>query len=252
MRHTIPSPLLLTALMGSLLACGAAQAQTAAEPEVSLSFNLGLTTDYRFRSISQSSFKPAVQAGVDLSHKNGLYAGAWGSTVNWVKDFAGATDGSLELDVYGGYRGELAKDVGFDVGLIGYLYPSNNAATNANTTEIYGALSYGPVTVKYSRSLGNFVANADSSGSQYLEVAATFDLGNGFTLTPHLGRQLIPNQANPGHYTDYSLTLGKDLGGGLSASLTAAGSDAQDSFYKVGTVDNLGKSGVYAGLKYSF
>jgi uncharacterized protein (TIGR02001 family) len=172
--------------------------------------------------------------------------------VNWVKDFAGATEGSLEVDLYGGYKGELMKGLGFDVGLIGYLYPSNNAATNANTTEIYAALTYGPVTAKYSRSLSNFVANANSSGSQYLEAAATFDLGNGFSVTPHVGRQIIPNQTSSADYTDFSLTVSKDFGKGIAASLALVTTDAKDGFYKVGSVDNLGKNGLVAGLKYSF
>jgi uncharacterized protein (TIGR02001 family) len=243
-----------TALALSTLLCTtfASTQAMAAEPDYTLAYNVGVTTDYRFRSIAQTSFKPAVQGGLDFSHKSGAYAGVWGSNVNWVKDFAGATEGSLELDVYGGYKGELMKGLGFDVGLIGYIYPSNNATTNANTTEIYAALTYGPVTAKYSRSLGNFVANARSEGSQYLEVAATFDLGNGFSLTPHIGRQIIPNQTTSGDYSDYSLTLGKDFGKGISASLGAIGTDAKDGFYKVGSVDNLGKNGLVAGLKYSF
>lgn len=249
MKLTPTSAIILSAMLAANVASTQA---VAAEPEYTLSYNIGATTDYRFRGISQTSFKPAVQAGADFSHKSGVYAGVWGSNVNWVKDFAGATDGSMEVDLYGGYKGELAKDLGFDVGVIGYLYPSNNAATNANTTEIYAALTYGLVTAKYSRSLTNFVANADSTGSQYLEIAATFDLGNGFSLTPHIGRQLIPNQVTSGDYTDYSLTLSKDFGNGLAASLAVLGTDAKDGFYKVGSFDNLGKSGVVAGLKYSF
>jgi uncharacterized protein (TIGR02001 family) len=144
------------------------------------------------------------------------------------------------------------KDLGFDVGVIAYLYPSNNAATNANTTEIYAAVTYGLVTAKYSRSVTNFVANADSTGSQYLEAAATFDLGNGFSVTPHVGRQLIPNQASPADYTDFSLTFTKDFGNGLSASVAGVGTDAKDGFYKVGAFDNLGKTGLVVGVKYSF
>ncbi len=249
MNLTTTSALVLSALLCTPFASTQAMA---AEPDYTLAYNVGVTTDYRFRSIAQTSFKPAVQGGLDFAHKSGVYAGAWGSNVNWVKDFAGATEGSLEVDLYGGYKGELTKGLGFDVGLIGYIYPSNNAATNANTTEIYAALTYGPVTAKYSRSLGNFVANASSEGSQYLEVAATFDLGNGFSLTPHIGRQTIPNQSTSADYTDYSLSLGKDFGKGISASLSAVGTDAKDGFYKVGSVDNLGKNGLVAGLKYSF
>ena len=249
MKQTLTSALALSALLATTFASTQA---VAAEPEYTLSYNIGATTDYRFRGISQTSFKPAVQAGADFSHKSGVYAGVWGSNVNWVKDFAGATDGSMEVDLYGGYKGELAKDLGFDAGVIAYLYPSNNATTNANTTEIYLALTYGVVTAKYSRSVSNFVANANSTGSQYLEAAVTFDLGNGFSLTPHIGRQVIPNQATSGDYTDYSLTVSKDFGNGLAASLALVGSDAKDGFYKVGTVDNLGKSGLFASLKYSF
>jgi uncharacterized protein (TIGR02001 family) len=249
MKLNISSSVVLSALLTATVVSNQA---VAAEPENTLTFNIGATTDYRFRGISQSSFKPAVQGGADFSHKSGAYVGVWGSNVNWVKDFAGATDGSLEVDLYGGYKGELATDLSFDVGLIGYIYPSNNAATNANTTEIYAALTYGVVTAKYSRSVTNFVANANSSGSQYLELAATFDLGNGFSVTPHIGRQMIPNQTTSGDYTDYSLTLGKDFGNGISASVSAVGTDAKDDFYKVGSVANLGKSGLFAGLKYSF
>ena len=249
MNLTTTSAIVLSALLSATVVSTQAMA---AEPDYTLAYNVGVTTDYRFRSIAQTSFKPAVQGGVDFSHKSGAYAGVWGSNVNWVKDFAGATEGSLEVDLYGGYKGELAKDLGFDVGLIAYLYPSNNAATNANTTEIYAALTYGVVTAKYSRSLGNFVANANSSGSQYMEIAATFDIGNGFSLTPHIGSQIIPNQSTSGDYTDYSLTLGKDFGNGISASLSAIGTNAKDGFYKTATVDNLGKSGLVASLKYSF
>ena len=231
-----------------------AMAQTAA-PASTLSFNVGVVSDYRFRSVAQTSFKPALQAGVDFAHASGFYAGAWGSNVSWIKDYVGATDGTLEVDLYGGYKGEITSGLNFDVGVITYQYPNNTAdrvLVNANTTEVYGALSFGIVTVKYSQSTGNFIANPNSSGSAYLEAAAAFDLGNGFSLTPHVGRQTIPNQGGNGDYTDFSLTLGKDFGNGLSASLAAYTTDAKDAFYKVGTFDNLGKNAVTVGVKYTF
>lgn len=238
----------------TLLAGTAAMAQTTAPtPDYTLSYNVGVTSDYRFRGISQTTFDPALQAGVDFAHKSGVYLGVWGSNVSWIKDFAGAKDGNLEIDLYGGYKGEISKDFTYDLGVITYQYPSNNAPVNANTTEVYGALTYSIVTAKFSQSTGNFVANANSSGSQYFEVAANFDLGSGFSLTPHVGRQTIPNQTNnSGDYTDYSLTLTKDFGNGLTASIAAIGTNAKDAFYKVGRFDNLGKDAVVVGLKYSF
>jgi uncharacterized protein (TIGR02001 family) len=250
MKLKATSALILT----TLLASTAAMAQTAAPtPDYTLSYNVGVVSDYRFRGIAQTSTDPALQAGVDFAHKSGFYLGVWGSNVSWIKDYAGATDGSLEVDLYGGYKGEISKDFTYDLGLITYQYPSNNAATNANTTEVYGALTYSLVTAKYSRSVSNFVANPNSSGSQYFEVAANFDLGNGFSLTPHAGRQTIPNQTNnAGDYTDYSLTLGKDFGNGLTASIAAIGSNADKGFYTDSKGKFLGDNIVAVGLKYSF
>jgi uncharacterized protein (TIGR02001 family) len=256
----------LTILCAALAATGVF-AQTAApaapaapaaapEPTSTLSFNVGVVSDYRFRGIAQTSFKPALQFGVDYAHTSGLYVGAWSSNINWIKDYVGATDGTQEVDLYGGYKGEIAKDFTFDVGVITYQYPGNTAdrvLVNANTTEVYGALTYGIVTGKYSQSTGNFIANPNSQGSAYFELAAAFDLGNGWSLTPHAGHQSIPNQANnAGDYTDFALTLGKDFGNGLSASLAAMTTNAQDSFYKVPGFDNLGKNVVQVGLKYTF
>jgi uncharacterized protein (TIGR02001 family) len=248
-------------VLSTLLVSGAAIAQTAPapaaaaapEPDYTLAFNVGVVSDYRFRAISQTSGNPALQGGIDFSHKSGFYLGAWASNISWIKDYIGATDGSLELDFYGGYKGEISKDFSFDVGVITYQYPSNTAPTNANTTEMYGALTYGPATAKYSRSLGNFIANPNSTGSSYLEVAATFDLGNGFSLTPHVGRQWIPNVvANAGDYTDYSLTLAKDFGNGLTISLAAMGTNADKPFYTDTKGKFLADSTAVLGLKYSF
>ena len=128
MKPTVTSAIALSTLLAATLASSHA---LAAEPEYTLSYNISATTDYRFRGISQTSFKPAVQAGADFSHKSGIYLGAWGSNVNWVKDFALASDGSLEVDLYGGYKGELMKGLGFDVGIISY-------------TAKYASAYYGP------------------------------------------------------------------------------------------------------------
>ena len=254
-------------VFGLLLVSSAAISQTTVpEADYTLSYNVGVVSDYRIRGLSQTSFKPALQAGVDFEHKSGFYIGAWGSNISWIKDYLGnaatpavATKGSLEIDAYGGYRGAISKELAFDVGAVTYLYPGNTASkatVDANTVEVYGALTYGVVTAKYSRSVGNSVANPDSSGSTYIEVAGNIDLGNGFTLTPHAGYQKITNVILPepdaGNYTDYSLTLAKDFGNGLSASLSAIGTDAKDGFYKVGRFDNLGKSTAVVGLKYVF
>ncbi len=248
-----PNPTTVVVL-ATLLASSAVMAQTKApEPDYTLSYNVGAVNDYRFRAIAQTSTNPALQAGIDYAHKSGFYLGTWTSNISWIKEYAGATDGSLELDLYGGYKGEISKDFTYDLGLISYQYPGNTAAVNANTTEVYAALTYGPVTAKYSVATTNFIANPNSSGSAYFELAATFDLGDGLTVTPHMGHQSIPNVAkNAGDYTDYSITLAKDFGGGFSVSAAAMGTNADKPFYTDTKGRFLGNSALVLGMKYSF
>ena len=244
-------PSLIALALGSV--SGLAQAQAAA-PESSLSFNVGAVSDYRYRGISQSRLKPAVQGGVDYADKSGFYVGAWGSTIKWIKDTPGVTKGATELDLYAGYKGAVG-DVAYDVGFLRYQYLGNNYANygvNANTNEIYGAATFGVVTAKYSHAVSNLFGNIDSKNSYYLDLSAAFDLGNGFSLTPHVGYQKIKNVTDDaGSYTDYALTLTKDLGNGLSATAAVVGTDADETFYTLKDKFN-GKTGLVVGLKYAF
>lgn len=250
-----------TAVVLAFAAASAFAQAKAPEPDYTLSFNVGAVTDYRFRGITQTSKKPALQGGLDFAHKNGFYLGAWGSNVKWIKDFNGATKGNLEVDLYGGYKGEIATDFGFDVGVIGYLYPGNNSGaagtpgaglvTNADTTEIYGALTYKMFTAKYSRSTGTFLGFLKSSGSDYFDLSAAVDLGNGFTLTPHVGVQKVKNNKDF-NYTDYSLTIAKDMGNGLTLTAAAIGTNAKKAFYTDANGKYIGNGTVVLGAKYSF
>ena len=243
-------------LLSTLAFSGAALAQAKApEPDYTLSFNAGVVSDYRYRGISQSRLKPAAQGGVDFAHKSGFYLGAWGSTIKWIKD-AGAKDGSFELDLYGGYKGELAKGLAYDVGVLRYEYVGNKLGAvsgfaDANTTEVYGALTYGIFTAKYSHSVTNLFGNVNSKNSTYIDLSANIDLGSGLTLTPHIGRQEVKNTA-VASYTDYSLTLAKDFGGGVSGTVAVIGTDAEKSFYYTPAGKFTGKTAAVVGLKYSF
>lgn len=235
----------------------AAALPTVSIAEDSLAYNVAAVSDYRYRGISQSRLKPALQAGVDFT-KGPFYLGAWASTIKWVKDAKG--DASAEVDLYGGYRGAITKDLAFDVGALHYGYPSAVTTAwsatpyaNPNTTELYAALSYGPVTAKYSHGLTNLFGNVNSKNSHYLDLSATFDVA-GFSVVPHVGYQKVKNTANAS-YTDYSLTVSKDFNG-LVPSLAVVGTDANKSFYVPGAHANsskfLGKTAVVVGLKYNF
>ncbi|MBL8276181.1 MAG: hypothetical protein JNL93_05750 [Pelomonas sp.] len=221
-------------------------ADDAASP---LSFNLGAVSDYRYRGISQTRLNPALQGGVDYAGPNGFYAGTWASTIQWIKDAGG--DAAAEVDVYGGYKAEIAQGLTLDVGLLQYVYPSNQLNPSANTLEGYAALSFGPVTAKYSRSATNLFGFADSKGSGYFDITASVDLGDGLTLTPHVGHQTVKRNA-AASYTDYALTLAKDFSG-LVVSGAIVGTDANRTAYASPVNGKfMGKTMLVVGLKKTF
>jgi len=212
-----------------------------------LTFNIGAVTDYRYRGISQSKMKPALQGGADYA--NGpFYAGTWLSTISWVKD-------SMKI-----YNNAGAGTTGFyDVGVLAYVYVGEKfheiGMSNPDTGEFYGALTYGVFTGKVSISATPLFGVPKSKGSQYYDLSANFDLGSGFTLTPHVGYQNVTgsfSKANNVSYTDYSVTLGKDFGKGLSASLQLVATDADKVWYATSGGKFTGRTGVVAGVKYSF
>ena len=227
-------------LLAVLATSSAAFAQTApAAPESAIAYNVGVVSEYRYRGLAQTKGDPALQGGVDYTDASGFYAGAWASTIKWIKDSAAvggtSTKGPVELDIYGGYKFEAAG-LGFDVGYLRYEYLNNtlsnsktNKMQNANTDEVYGAATYGVTTLKYSRAFSNLFGAPDSKGSTYWDLSATFDLGNGYSFVPHAGHQKVVNNATS--YTDIALTLNKDFGEGLVGLDTglAAGGEVHES-----------------------
>ncbi len=241
-------------LVVSVLAFAAAVPAFAEDAASPLTFNVGAISDYRYRGISQTRLKPALQGGLDYAAPSGFYVGGWASTIKWIKDAGG--DAKVEVDLYGGYKTEVAQGLTLDVGGLYYLYPSNQLKSvpgfaNANTFEVYGALSFGLVTAKYSHSTTNLFGTVDSKGSGYFDVTANFDLGDGFTLIPHVGHQTVRHTA-VASYTDYSLTLAKDFSG-LVLSAAVVGTDADKTFYaNPATAKFMGKNAVVLGLKKTF
>jgi uncharacterized protein (TIGR02001 family) len=230
---------------------GAARADDATD----LSFNAAATSDYRYRGISQTRMQPALQGGADFVHNaSGIYAGAWASTIKWTNDAGG--QGDLEIDLYAGKRGELAAGLAYDIGVLTYVYPSNKLATvpgfaNANTSEVYGQLSYGPALVKYSHAVTNLFGFVDSKNSAYLDLAANLDAGKGLIVNLHAGRQRVAHNA-AGSYTDWKIGVTRDFGGvtgalayiGTNAGKVAYASPANGKF--------LGKSALVLTISKTF
>jgi len=248
MKHkkTLISTLLVAscASMSTFTQTAQAADAPAAEPVSSLAFNVGAVSDYRYRGISQTGKKPALQFGADYTDKSGFYVGTWNSTISWIKDTAVAPQtakGPLETDLYGGYRGAIVGDLTYDVGVLEYLYIGNNEASltnqkNANTTEVYGSLLYGAAYIKLSDATSNLFGTPSSKGSTYVDIGYNFDFGNGITSVAHYGNQTVKstyatNQVTA--YNDFSFTLNKDFDG-----LVVSGSVIGTDFGKRGIKQN--------------
>jgi uncharacterized protein (TIGR02001 family) len=223
--------ILVAAITAACTASIACAEETKPDNEVSL--NAAVASDYRYRGISQTRLQPALQGGADYTHNpSGFYAGTWLSTIKWTKDAGGS--GDIEWDIYAGKRGELSKDVSFDVGALAYVYPANGLGkvpgfANANTFELYGQLGTGPAYVKYSYALTNLFGFVDSKRSGYLDIGANLDAGNGLTVNLHAGHQNVVNNSLA-NYTDWKAGVTKDFGL-FSGAFAVVGTSARKTAY---------------------
>jgi uncharacterized protein (TIGR02001 family) len=182
-------------LLALLMAAGISVAQA------QVTGNLGLTSDYRFRGISQSQNAPAVQGGVDYAHSSGFYVGNWNSSVSSQV----YTNGSgVESDLYAGYKKEVFKGITVDVGSYNYFYPrattSAKTGSNYDTYEGYVGLDYqGLVAAKYSQTLGNgYFGTANAKGTNYMQVDTKLPVPviKNLSVAAHYGRTNVANSSN--------------------------------------------------------
>ncbi|WP_126447396.1 TorF family putative porin [Sulfuricystis multivorans] len=260
-HHTVA---LAAAFSAPLIATAADPAPT---PEHGFTGNITLASEYLYRGIAQTRGNPALQGGFDYAHSSGLYAGIWGSNISWISDAVAGASASLEIDVYGGYKGAITDDFGFDVGVLTYNYPGSgkpSGAAKPDTTEIYGALSWKWLTLKYSQTIGSLFGwtkpdGSKTKGSGYLELNAAYDLGEGWSMAGHVGQQKV-NGFGDASYTDYKLGVSKDLGFGtlgLAYSTTNAKADCAKAepycFVKSdGSTYDAGKGGLLVTFGKTF
>ncbi len=173
--------------------------------------NVGFVTEYSFRGITQSDEGPAVQGGFDVTHKSGLYAGIWGSNV----DFNDGDEAQLELDVYGGYSGAI-QNLNYDIGLIYYAYPGADNSLDYDFWEASVAAGYDFDVCSVSAAL-NYSPEyfGDSGDALYYSAAVDVPLPASLTLSTHLGYQTIDDNAAFGvpDYLDWSIGLGYSIEG---------------------------------------
>lgn len=202
--------ILSTAVVSALFA-GTALAQ-----EQVASFNVNtevaLTTDYRFRGISQTDEDPAVQGGMTLGHKSGVYAGVWASSMQ-----SGA-----ELDYFAGFNFDLASvSVGAEYRMYDY---TGDYAVDPDYEEVSVTASAMGATVGVIYS-----DDYSGSGAEYFRYGAAYNLPVGpLMLHAHAGLNDFDTPYfvdGEDQYVDYEVAASMNLVDNVSVKVSWVGTD---------------------------
>jgi uncharacterized protein (TIGR02001 family) len=227
-------------------------AQDEATPALTVTGNAAVVTDYRFRGISQTDKRFALQGGITVTHESGFYVSTWGSSID---DYV-ANGSDQELDLIAGY----SKTVGgatFDAGVLYYYYPGSNGA-NTDFFEPYASVkgTFGPATAKLSAAYAPKQHALSFAGSKPREdnLYVAGDLSASIPNTPlgvsaHLAHSFGPSYLTIGkEYTDW--TVGATY---TWSHLTFGVSyvDTDKSLYSP-SGRNISKAGVVGSITASF
>lgn len=195
---------ILSIALSSVLATTAMVSTSANAAIEGLSANVGLTSNYLWRGVSQTDDAAAVSGGIDYAHDSGFYVGTWASNVDF------GDDASYELDFYAGFGNDIG-DTGFayDVGYIYYAYPDSNEVDSDNEydfSEVYATISYDAFSITYN-TLADSDWSSDFGDDTYVSADAEFEISEGLTLAVHAGNY---DYDAGGDYSDYSVSLSKD------------------------------------------
>jgi len=257
-KHMVPAT--LAGLLSLSFAASQAMAQSTppaapAAPEHTFVPKISLYSEYEYRGISQTSEKPALQLNLDYSHSSGFYLGAFLSNISWIKDTktvvvqgtprgstVNGSTGSVELDLFGGYKFEVVKDITVDIGYLRYEYIGSDALSvttgrvvtpalaKPNTNEVYIGLSGGPFSAKYSYSTGDTFGVINSKGSTFVELNWAQEVMPKLTLNAQIARQTYKN--NGGFtYTVYKAGGIYDIGDGWNAGAYYKTTNAVEANY---------------------
>lgn len=212
-------------------------------PGVSTTGNVTLSTDYRFRGVSQTSNNPAIQGAINFNHESGTYASLWASNVSG--------NSTAEIDGVLGYATKLNlipnRDMTLDVGYIRYMYAgSGDSAPGSNQpdyNELFGRLSVAGSVIKEDNLMVGVNYSNDyfnkSDNFWYLSANYTAPITDtGFGLVAGIGYNLFKNSSmlnralgttsNDDSYIDYK--LGTSFGvQGLTTELAWVDTNLKDS-----------------------
>jgi uncharacterized protein (TIGR02001 family) len=161
--------------------CAVVLAVASASARGEVTSTVTVASDYDFRGISQNALGAAVQASLDWSGEGGLYAGLWGSNVDF-----GDGGPNVEADLLLGYAGAIAGNLGYDIGATYYKYLGAEASLpSVDYYEIRAGLSfaeYASTAVWYAPDYAN-----SSEGAWYAEANGNIPLPWELGIALHAG-----------------------------------------------------------------
>ncbi|MEM1087767.1 MAG: TorF family putative porin [Pseudomonadota bacterium] len=176
----------------------------AAHAEGEWSGNVGIASEYVWRGVTQSDESLSVWAGADYVNEY-FYLGTWAATT----DFGPASEAGFELDIYAGLSDTLASGLTYDVGVIGYFYPSQGDGEDLDFLEVYGGLGF---AVSDSVEVGGYVYYDPDNENTYIEGTASYGITDALSADVSLG--------------NYSFDAGEDyVNWSVGATYSAGGLD---------------------------
>lgn len=167
-------------LLATSVIAATAAAGVSAPALAGVSANIGVTSNYIWRGVSQTDDGSAVSGGIDYESDVGFYSGLWVSTVEF------ADDAGTETDLYLGYGGE-AGGFGYDVGYVYYLYTEYD---DVDFGELYFNGSFNIVSFGIALTTNNQSANDDvgfEEGDLFYYIGVGGDVGEGWSLAATYG-----------------------------------------------------------------
>jgi uncharacterized protein (TIGR02001 family) len=242
MNRAISSKLAGLGVLALAAASGAAQAD--------VSSTITIATDYDFRGVTQTALDPAFQASLDWEGESGVYAGLWGSNIDFGQDFEepDQVDLNVEVDLILGYANSFTEDLGYDVGAVYYKYlgDDDNGVNDFDYAEAYAGLDYKILSSKIWYAWD--YANSDES-AWYVEGNSSIPLPMEFSFELHAGYSggdYWDNVDVSGgdEYFDYSVGLARSFGRFDFALKYIDGSDLKeyDCSRDIGCVDDVASS----------
>jgi len=195
-----------------------------------VSGNVTVVSDYVFDGISQTDNGPALQGGVDWASEFGLYAGFWGSTVDYD------SDSDVETDWFVGF-GFGGESVAFDVGVVFYKYLPTGDDIDYN--EIYAGVTFAEnTTLKYWHAR-DYIGVGESSGRFKIthDIALNDDWSIGLEYTRGLYKDAVGED-----YNHYRIGVATSIGI-FDFDLSYHKTDADFSVWELVDEDSVSKDG---------